>query len=189
MKLKSVLVFTFLLALALAAVFLPIAGSTVQAQERCRAFHAVIQGYLPTPNQFAATDVWGGPIAGNLDSKFIQGGMSGNDGTENPHGPVSMFKNGLYKVCVTTGTTWNGPTDCLDSFTYKAQAVVIWPAGSSLGSYKATANVVKGTNHFAAATGHLEIAGPFITWTDPASVFGVSGRWNGEINGAICGVQ
>jgi len=148
-----------------------------------------IQGTLPTPNSFASTDTWGGPVFGNLGNQFLQGGMSGNDGTEHPHGAVSAFNNGLYKLCLTSGTTWGGASDCLDSFTYKAQAVVIWPAGESLGRYAATANIVSGTHRFASASGHLEIAGPFIVWNDPNSVFGVDGRWNGEINGKICGAQ
>jgi hypothetical protein len=189
MRLRKVVAFIFVFALAFAAIFLPVAGSTVQANDRCKAFHAFVQGVLPTPNQFAPTDTWGGPIFGNLDSGFLQGGISGNDGTEYPHGPFSIFKDGLYKACLTSGTAWGGPNDCLDSFTYKAQAFVIWPAGDSLGSYKATAKIVNGTNRFASASGHLEIEGPFILWPDPNSVFGVSGRWNGELNGRICGVQ
>jgi hypothetical protein len=66
---------------------------------------------------------------------------------------------------------------------------VIWPAGEFLGSYKATARIVKGSNGFASASGHLEIEAPFIVWHDPNSMFGVSGRGNAEINGKICGVQ
>ncbi len=131
----------------------------------------------------------GGTIFGNLGTEFLQGGLSGNDGTEYPHGPISIFKDGSYKVCLTSAVSWGGPSDCVDSFTYKAQSVVIWPAGESLGSYKATAKIVKGTHRFALAYGHLEIAGPFIVWPDPNSRFGVDGRWNAEVNGKICGVQ
>jgi len=189
MRLKIVIAFTFVFALAFAAIFLPVAGSTVQANASCKSFHAFVQGNLPTTNQFAPTDTWGGPIFGNLGTEFLQGGLSGNDGTEYPHGPVSIFKGGEYKACLTSGAAWGGSSDCSNSFTYKAEAVVIWPAGKLLGSYKATANVVKGTGRFASASGQLEIAGPFILWTDPNSVFGVSGRWNGEFNGRICGVQ
>ena len=190
---KSVVVFTLVFALACAAIFLPVAGSQVRAQQNrqsCKAFHAFVQGRLPTTNQFAPTDTWGGPIFVNLDGEFLQGGLSGNDGTEYPHGPVSIFKGGEYKLCLTSAAAWGGPNDCSDSFTYKVpQAVVIWPAGKVLGSYKATANVVKGTGRFAPASGQLEIEGPFILWTNPNSVFGVSGRWNGEFSGRICGVQ
>ncbi len=189
MRLKSVVAFTFVFALAFAAILLPVAGSQVQAAGRCKAFHAFVQGVLPTANPFADTDVWGGPIFANLDGEFLQGGLSGNDGTEYPHGPVSIFKGGMYKACLTSAAAWGGANDCLDSFTYKAQAVVIWPAGKFPGSYKATADIVQGTHRFASASGQLEIAGPFIVWDDPNSAFGVSGRWNGELNGRICGVQ
>ena len=95
---------------------------------------------------------------GNLNDQFFQGGLSGNDGTEYPHGPaVSIFKNGEYKVCLTTAAAWAGPSDCADSFTIKvSQAIAIWPARNSLGSYKGTANVMKGTGRFASASGQLE---------------------------------
>ncbi len=189
MKLKNVVAFTFVFVLAFAALFLPVTGSTVHANDRCKTFHAFVQGVLPTANPFADTDVWGGPIVVNLNGEFLQGGLSGNDGTEYPHGPLSIFKDGMYKACLTSAAAWGGPSDCLDSFTYKAQAVVIWPAGKFPGSYKATADIVQGTHRFASASGQLEIAGPFIVWEDPNSVFGVSGRWNGEFNGRICGVQ
>ena len=190
MKTKSFVAVTFVFALAMTVLFLPVAGSTVQAHDKCKAFHALVQGVLPTPNPFEpATDTWGGTIFGNLDTEFLQGGISGNDGTEYPHGPISIFKDGLYKACLTTASAWGGPSDCLDSFSYKPQAVVIWPAGESLGSYKATAKIVQGTHRFASASGNLELSGPFIVWPDTNSVFGVSGRWIAEINGKICGVQ
>ncbi|MGB0043010.1 MAG: hypothetical protein WCF61_03360 [Terriglobales bacterium] len=193
MKRKSVVAVTFVFALALALVLPIVPGSQVQAQQSwqsCKAFHAFVQGSLPTSNQFAPTDTWGGPIFVNLDGEFLQGGLSGNDGTEYPHGPVSIFKGGEYKLCLTSAAAWGGPNDCSDSFTYKVpRAVVVWPDGKLLGSYKATANVVKGTGRFASASGHLEIEGPFILWTDPNSPFGVSGRWNGEFSGSVCGVQ
>jgi hypothetical protein len=193
MKRKIVVALTFVFVLACAAIFFPVAGSQVQAQQNwqgCKAFHAFVQGSLPTTNQFAPADTWGGPIFVNLDGGFLQGGLSGNDGTEHPHGPVSIFKRGEYKLCVTSAAAWGGPSDCSDSFTYKVpQAVVIWPAGKLLGSYRASANVMKGTGRFASASGQLEIEGPFMLWNDPNSPFGVSGRWNGEFNGRICGVQ
>ena len=189
MQVKSVVAIASVFILALAVIFLPVAGSAVQAEGRCKPFHAVLHFSLPTPNQFDSADTWGGPIFGNLGSEFVQGGISGNDGTEYPHGPMSIFKDGLYKACLTSAASWGGPNDCLDSFTYKPQAVVIWPAGESLGSYQATAKIVRGTNRFASASGHLEISAPFIVWPDPNSVFGVSGRGNADVNGRICGVQ
>jgi hypothetical protein len=190
MKQKSVIALTFVFALAFAAVLLPVPGAQAQAQPGCKAFHGIIQGTLPTANQFAATDTWGGPVFASLAGEFLSGGMSGNDGTQYGQGAVSILKGGVYKVCFASGPVWGGPNDCLDSFTYVVpQAVVIWPAANWLGNYKATANIVKGTHRFASASGHLDVAGPFILWTDTNSPFGVSGRWNGEFSGSICGVQ
>ena len=194
MNRKTILKLVSVFAVA-AMIFLPPtlaaqAQPQVQAPQSCKAFHAFVQFSLPTANPFANADTWGGPFYVNLNGEFLQGGLSGNDGTEYPHGSVSVFKNGEYKVCLTTAAAWGGPSDCSDSFTYKvSQAVVIWPAGNSLGSYKATADIVKGTSRFASASGQLEIEGPFILWTDPNSPFGVSGRGNVDFRGRICGIQ
>ena len=187
---KSIVALTFVFVLALAAVLVPVPASQALGQPGCKAFHGIIQGSLPTANQFAPTDTWGGPVYASLAGEFLSGGMSGNDGTQYGQGPVSIFKGGVYKVCIGSGTVWGGPSDCLDSFTYQVpQAVVIWPTANWLGTYKATVNIAQGTHRFASASGHLEVAGPFITWTDVNSPFGVSGRWSSEINGSICGVQ
>lgn len=191
MKRKSVIALTFLFALALVLVLLIVPGSQAQARHTCKAFHAFVHGHLPTPNQFEPTDTWGGPVYVNLEGEFLQGGLSGNDGTEYPHGPASIFRDGEYKLCLTSATAWGGPSDCLNSFTYKvSRAIVIWPDGKFLGSYQATANIVKGTHRFASATGQLEIApGPFTLWNDASSPFGVSGRWSAQFSGRICGIQ
>lgn len=189
MKTKSVFAFAFVFSLAVAVIFVPVTGSAGQARPQCKSFHAIWQLVLPTANPFDASDTWGGPVFGNLDTQFLQGGISGNDGTEYPHGPVSIFKDGLYEVCLTPAASWGGPNDCADSFTYQPQAVVIWPAGEFLGNYKASAKIVKGTGRFATASGHLELEAPFIVWPDPNSVFTVSGRGNADINGKVCGIQ
>lgn len=189
MKRKRVAALTFGLAFAFAVVLLSVASSSAQAQS-CKAFHGFTDLNLPTTNQFAETDTWGGPIYINLDGEFLQGGLSGNDGTEYPHGQVSIFKGGEYKVCLTSAAAWGGPNDCLDSFTYRVpHAAVIWPSGKFLGNYKASANIVKGSGKFASASGQLDLSGPFIVWPDTNSVFGVSGRGNIDVSGTICGVK
>ncbi|MGB9456034.1 MAG: hypothetical protein WCB12_08330 [Bryobacteraceae bacterium] len=188
MRRKSIVALTFVFALAFAAVLLPVPASHAQAQHGCKAFHGIVQGSLPTSNQFASTDTWGGPVYASLAGEFLSGGMSGNDGTQIGQGAVSILRDGVYKLCFAASGAWlGGQGDC---FTYEVpHAVVIWPAANWLGSYKANANIVKGTGRFASASGQLDVAGPFILWTDASSPFGVSGRWNGEFSGNICGVQ
>jgi len=172
MRRVSIVALTFVFVLAFALVLPTVPGSEAKANQKCKVLHGFLQGGLPTPNQFAPTDTWGGPVFVNLEDAFLQGGLSGNDGTEYLRGPGSIFKGGEYKLCLTSAPAWSGAADCSDSLTYKVpQAVVIWPAGNSLGSYKAIANVVKGTNRFASASGQLEIQGPFILWTNPNSPF------------------
>jgi hypothetical protein len=191
MRRKIIITLTFVFAAAFTAVFLPVPGSQAQTQRGCKMLYGIVQGSLPTPNQFAPTDTWGGPVYASLAGESLFGGISGNDGTQLGQGAVSVLKDGVYKICFSaSGAAWGGPNDCLDSFTYEVpHAVVIWPAANWLGSYKATANIVNGTNRFASASGHLDVVGPFVLWTDPKSPFGVSGRWNGEFSGNICGVQ
>jgi hypothetical protein len=190
MRRKIAVALTFVFVLAFALVLPVVPGSEVQAEQKCKTIQGFVQASLPTANRFADTDVWGGPVFLNLDGAFLQGGLSGNDGNETPRGPGSVFRGGQYKLCLTSAPAWGGPSDCSDSFTYKVpEAVAIWPAGNTPGSYKAIANFAKGTNRFASASGHLEVVGPFIVWDDPNSQFGVSGRWQGEISGVVCGVQ
>ena len=190
MRRKIVVAATFVFALALAAVLLPVPVSQAQAQQGCKAFYGMAQASLPTANQFAPTDTWGGPVWASLAGEPLSGGLSGNDGTQYGQGAVSILKGGLYKICFGTSAVWGGPTDCLDSLTYQVpQAFVIWPATNWIGNYKATWNIVSGTHRFGSASGHLNVVGPFILWTDTNSPFGVSGRFNGEFSGSICGVQ
>jgi hypothetical protein len=51
MKRKSVVALTFVFASAFAFVLLIVSGSQAQAQQSCKAFHAFVQGTLPTANQ------------------------------------------------------------------------------------------------------------------------------------------
>jgi hypothetical protein len=184
----------FVLVLAAGAVLLPTSSANAQMQQpramrQCKPLHAIAPCQLPTPASFKDTDTWGGPVYGMLDTEFLQGGWSGNDGTQYGDDKVSIFKGGVYTLCFTSGSSWGGPGDCANSFTYEVQAVVVWPGANTLGSYKGIGKIVKGTGRFANASGHLEIAGPFIVWPDASSPLGVYGRGNLEFNGEICGAQ
>lgn len=186
MKRKSILALTFVFALAF--------GSRAQAQHGCKPIHAFVQATLPTSTPIDVNnDTWGGPIYANFAGEFFLGALSGNDGTQLGQGAISIFKGGSYKVCFARSVSsgWGGAqSDCSDSFTYEVpSAFVIWPSADRLGSYSATAKIVKGTGRFQSASGHLSVAGPFVLWPDTNSPFGVYGRWDGELSGSICGVQ
>jgi hypothetical protein len=185
-------------AMAFAAFLLPVASSRAQAQSQpqsdCKIFTGMVQGTLPSPYQFDKTDTWGGPLHATLDGELLMGGLSGNDGKKEGTGAVTLHRNGLYKVCFGAsffGMKWGGPSDCYHSFSYKVPvAIASWPNVNLLGMYRAVvAEIVPGTGKFQAASGHLHIVGPFITWSDAGSPIKVSGRWSGELNGTICGVQ
>ena len=93
MKGQSVVRLTFIFTL-LVFILVIVPDTHGQTKQSCKAIHGFVQGMLPTANPFADTDMWGGPSVVNLNGEFLQGGLSGNDGTEYPHGPVSTFKGG-----------------------------------------------------------------------------------------------
>jgi hypothetical protein len=136
LKRKTILASTIVFALAFAAIFLPVLGSRAQAQPGCMAFHAIIQGSLPTPNRFLPTDTWGGPIYATLGGEFLSGTMSGNDGDLSPHGTIGTGRGGSYKVCF---------GDCTDSFRYEvSNAVWPFPPGhAGFGQYKGNTATVE----------------------------------------------
>ena len=188
---KALAASPILITLASAVVLIPARGSQEQPpQPDCKAFHALVQGVLPTPNPFAPTDTWGGLVYASLGGESLIGGLSGNDGTLHGEGAAVTFTGGVYKVCFGTGTAWGGASDCANSFTYDVQGSAVWPTADSLGTYRATATITGGTGRFASASGHLTIpAGPFITWPDETSPIKLKGRWNGELSGQVCGVR
>lgn len=182
-----------LLALAAGSVLLFVLGPQAGAQQTCREIRGIIQATLPSSYQLMpATDIWGGPVFATLGGESLVGGMSGNDGGEFRHGG----RGGQYQVYLCAADLFPGslllPPACPDSFTYEVATSVFGfaPGKVGLGDYKGnTAKVISGTGRFLGASGTLNIAGPYILWNDNNSPFGVSGRWNGEFSGKICGVQ
>ena len=192
MKRKSAIALTLVLASA-AGTFLLLAHSPqATAQQPCTEIRGIAQATLPSSYPLAPdTDVWGGPVYFTLGGESLVGGMSGNDGGDSQHGA----RGGRYQgyLCSTELPGALGlPPACQDSFTYEVANSVFGfvPGKVGLGDYKGnTAKITSGTGRFQGASGNLNVAGPYILWNDSTSPFGVSGRWNGEFSGKICGIR
>ena len=157
----------------------------LQAQQDCQSFVALAPATLPTSAPLSGSDVWGGPLEAKLNRVPLFGVFSGNDGDDGPSGGIGQGRDGSYTVCISYPV-------CTDSFTYEVPASVFPkpPGQDGLGLYSGnTAKIVSGTGKFAAASGNLNVGGSYLTWRDSGSPFGVSGRWNAELSGKICGVD
>ncbi len=182
------------LVLTLAAIFFLLALPQASAQQSCTEIRGVVQATLPSSFMLEPdTDVWGGPVFATLGGEFLVGGMSGNDGAE---GTRHGARGGQYQVYLCSTNLYPQalvlPPKCQDSFTYKVPNSVFGfvPGKVGLGDYRGnTAKIISGTGRFTGASGNLNVAGPYILWEDSNNLFGVSGRWNGEFSGKICGVQ
>jgi hypothetical protein len=135
------------------------------------------------------TDIWGGPLYGSLEGEVLLGIVSGNDGEETWRGAIGQGRGGTYTI----GFGCAGdPYVCTDTLTFEVPNSVfpIPPSMIGLGRYNGnTARIVGGTGRFESASGNLDFTGTFIVWPDPNSPIGVSGRFNAELSGNICGVQ
>lgn len=192
MKGRIFIALTFVLALAAGAFLLLALSPQARAQQSCTDIRGIIQATLPSSYPLAPeTDVWGGPIYFTLGGEFLVGGASGNDGGESQHGARGGRYQG-YLCSPDLPGALGFPPPCQDSFTYEVANSVFGfvPGKVGLGDYKGnTAKIISGTGRFQGASGNLNVAGPYILWNDSTSPFGVSGRWNGEFSGKICGIR
>lgn len=193
MKLRSAIALSFVLALGAGAFLLLALGPQAKAQQNCTKIRGIIQATAPSSYPLAPdTDVWGGSVYATLGGEFLVGGMSGNDGGEFQHGG----RGGQYQVYLCSTDLLPDalvlPPACSDSFTYEVATSVFGfaPGKVGLGDYKGnTARIISGSGRFLGASGNLNVAGPFIVYSDSTSPWGISGRWNGEFSGEICGVR
>jgi hypothetical protein len=162
---------------------------TAQAQQGCKSFQAIAQAAIPSSRPLGLVrDVWGGPLFGVLGDEFLTGVFSGNDGARESNAKIGQKRDGSYTMgfgCQESA----GVYVCTDTITYEvANAIYTPPPG--FGRYIGnTAKITGGTGQFQFASGNLNVNGPFIAWPDSSSLFKLSGRWNPEISGFVCGVQ
>jgi hypothetical protein len=172
---------TFVFVVAAAAIFLCAPSQRAQAQPGSLSFHGLIEDQLLVSDLLLRPgDDWGGYIQGYLGDEFLQGKLSGNDGTVTGHRWVGMGKDGTmyfdfgngntFTTTATQGTFPNPPGQ--------------FPAG---GMYQGAHKITAGTGRFAYASGNLFIRGPYLVWDLDKPL--PQGRFNAEITGNISGVQ
>jgi len=188
-KSKAVITLT---AVSIGVLLCPAPGQA-QTESECKTFQAIGQAVLPSATPFAPAeankDVWGGPLFGMLGTEFVIGVLSGNDGEKSSSGSIGQGLKGAYIVGFNCTGEPGGIYTCADTFTYEVP-IAVWNKPPGFGRYVgSTAKIVAGTGRFRSASGYLTVYGTFAGWPDPASRLGLSGRWNPEISGQICGVQ
>jgi hypothetical protein len=184
---RAIKLFGLIVALSIVTLLWP--TTAVQANPGCKSFQAIAQASVPSFTPLGLVkDVWGGPLYGMLGDEFLVGVFSGNDGVRESNANIGQKRGGSY----TMGFGCQGSAGiyvCTDTITYEvANAVYTPPPG--FGRYIGNAaKIVSGTGRFQLASGNVNVSGPFIAWPDNSSPFKLSGRWNPEISGFVCGIQ
>ena len=169
----------------LVGLILILAGvGSVEAQRGCKSFQAIAQASLPTSTRLLATDKWGGPLYAKFGDEYLQGIISGNDGTKVEHGSIAVARDGRYTVGFdyTPGT----PYTCTDTMFVEIPVATFPSPPPVFGTFIAnTARVNGGTCRFASASGNLNYGGTFVVWP-VAGTPPFNGRFNAELSGRIC---
>lgn len=172
--------FILLLVLSGTAVFLVAPAQTVQAQQACPQFHALIQAELFPENPVREGDVWGGPVYAYIGEQVLIGRYSGNSGIPSSHGVSNTGVSGSDAFDFGNGDVFIA-TARHDSFPMPPSLVRVG------GTYRAADKLTEGKGRFQNASGNLSVSGPFVLWDLDKPL--PRGRWNGVVDGSICGIQ
>ena len=175
---------------ATAAIALLIWFSTgpAQAQPDCVSFDALGQMIIPTTNPLETGHRWGGQVYIKMGDEYLQGLISGDDGTVVRQPNTGHGKHGLYIIgfnCIAGTPHWT----CSDTINIEVPNSIFGPTAPIYDQYQGnSAYFDGGTGRFQYAYGNVTLNGPYIVWntggTPPRT-----GRFNPEINGHICGVE
>jgi hypothetical protein len=182
----------FVSAIALAAIALLALGPKAEAQQDCSAFRAIWLGSVPPAYQLVSTDDgFSGPVYASLGGELLVGAMSGNDGVTTGHGVIGMGRGGEFKICFSPlqYRSETGLSDCAESFTIGYRNGV-WPfpgGQAGFGEYKANTTIIEGAGRFQFASGHIDLAGPFV-FGQPSNADWFF-RAGVQLSGQVCGVR
>jgi len=184
MKREASHFFIIVFAVAVAALLCP--APSLQAQQNCPSFHALLQYQLLNFDLLLRPgDDWGGYFYGYLGQEFLHGNGSGNDGTVTWHQHIGMGKGGSQFFDFGYDNDGNHNTFT----TFSTQGTFPNPPGQFPvgGTYQGAHKIAAGTGRFANASGNLFIKGPYVVWDLDKAL--PQGRFNAEITGNICGVE
>ena len=161
---------------------------SAKAQEACKSFDALGQLIIPTTNPLATGHRWGGQIYIKMGDEYLQGLISGDDGTVVRKPNLGHGTDGMYIIginCVFGTPHWT----CTDTININVPNSVFGPSAPIYDQYQGNSAYFNGgTGRFQNASGDITFRGPYIVWntggTPPRT-----GRFNPELNGNICGVE
>jgi hypothetical protein len=161
---------------------------SVQAQNACSSFDALGQLIIPTTNPLATGHRWGGQIYIKMGDEYLQGLISGDDGTVVRQPNLGHGTDGVYIIgfgCSAGTPHWT----CTDTINMEVPNSIFGPGAPIFDQYQGNSAYFNGgTGRFEFATGQITFRGPYIVWntggTPPRN-----GRFNPEINGSICGIE
>ena len=163
--------------------------NTTKAQDSCQTFDALGQLIIPTTNPLETGHRWGGQVYIKMGDEYLQGLISGDDGTVVRQPNTGHGKNGLYIIgldCVTGTPHWT----CTDTLNIVVPNSIFGPTAPIYDQYQGNSAYFNGgTGRFANAFGDITFNGPYIVWNNPTPPPPRTGRFNPEINGHICSVE
>jgi hypothetical protein len=160
----------------------------VRAQSPCRTFEGIGQMLIPTTTPLETGHRWGGDVYLKMGDEYLQGLISGEDGTVVRQPNLGHGTDGLYIIgfgCVPGTPHWT----CTDTIRIAVPNSIFGPTAPIFDQYQGnSAYFDGGTGRFQYASGGLTFGGPYIVWntggTPPRT-----GRFNPELKGHICGVE
>jgi hypothetical protein len=182
--------FTGLIAVIAISLLIWTYTNSTQAQEApCTSFDALAQEVIPTSNPLETGHRWGGQIYVKMGEEYLQGYISGDDGTVVRQPNTGHGKDGLTVIgfnCTPGTPHW----ECTDKIFISVPNSIFGATAPIYDRYQGNSAYFNGgTGRFEYATGNLTINGPYIVWNTPGGPTPRTGRFNPEINGRICGVQ
>jgi hypothetical protein len=184
----SIKIVSTLVATAAISLFIWSSTGPTQAQSNCTSFDALGQLIIPTTNPLAVGHRWGGQVYIKMGDEYLQGLISGDDGTVVRQPNTGHGKDGLYIIgfdCVPGTPTWM----CADTINIEVPNSIFGPGAPIYDQYQGNSAYFNGgTGRFEFVTGQTTFRGPYIVW-NTGGMPPRTGRFNPEMNGQICGVE
>jgi hypothetical protein len=159
-----------------------------QAQAPCQSFDAIGQMIIPTTNPLETGHRWGGQVYVKMGDEYLQGLISGDDGTVVRQPNTGHGQGGLEVLgfgCVPGTPHWT----CTDTIYMEITNSIFGATVPAFEQYQGNSAYINGgTGRFENAYGNVSLNGAYIVWST-GSTPPFNGRFNPEINGHICGVE